>query len=121
MKLSNGREVLFRRSVKATADLAEICPDKDISKLGELMKGGTGQQLATGAVLIRVLNAAYENHRALVEPGYVADPISVDEVMDLDADEFAELLVEAIAVFRADGQQDIATKPAPKKGKKTAE
>lgn len=118
MKLGE-REILFRRSVKATAELAEICPDKDIAKLGELMKGGTAQQLAAGAVLIRALNAGYESHRALVEPGYAANPITIDEIMDLDADEFAQLLAESIAVFRADGKTDIATKPAPRKGKKT--
>ena len=118
MKL-NGKEILFRRSVRATADLAEICPNKDIAKIGELMNGGTGQQLATGAVLIHVLNAAYESHRAMTEPGYEPRAITVDEIMDLDETEYMTLMTEALAVFRADGQQDIASKPAPRRGKKT--
>lgn len=115
----NGRDIRFRRSVRATADLAEICPNKDISKLGELMAGGTAQQMVTAAMLIHILNNAYEKHEHIVNPEYEANPISVDEIMDLDEVEFTALMTEAVAAFRMDGETDIATKPATGKGKKT--
>lgn len=115
----NGREIGFRRSVRATADLAEICPGKDITKLGELMNGGTGQQLATGAVLIHALNKAYEQHQHIINPDHVVQPITVDEVMDLDENEYMQLLSEAMLTFKVDGETEIQTKPAPSKGKKT--
>jgi len=115
----NGREIGFRRSVRATADLAEICPNKDITKLGELMNGGTGQQLATGAVLIHVLNDAYVRHERLEHPDADLKAITVDEIMDLDEETYMQLLAEAMLTFKVDGKTEVRTKPAPSRGKKT--
>lgn len=93
----NGREIKFLRTVKATSDLARLCPDGDINRIGELFDGSDlATTIESGAKLIHFLNEGYEMHKAFTEPGYKPNIISVDEIMYLDDMTYTKLIESAM-------------------------
>ena len=115
--LVNGREVGFRRSVRASADLAEICPGKNIERFGELISGKdatTATSVAALAALAAVISEAWCKH--MTKMGEEApEPLTIDEILDLEEDEYNKVITEASNCFRKDGERTVEAKPAPKK------
>lgn len=113
----NGREIKFRRTVKANCLLAEHAPNKDIRRYPELWNTDNyaDSQLAA-AYWVFALNDGYENWLSFQDHDHVSNPLTVEEIMSLDEDTFAQLFMEAIEVYRADGKQTVQTQP--KKSKK---
>lgn len=92
----NGREINFLRTVKATSDLAKICPDGDIERLGELFNGDLSTTLETGAKLIHFLNEGYEMNKHFMDRSYQPRVLGVDEIMYLDDQTYTELMQSAM-------------------------
>lgn len=92
----NGREIKFLRTVKATSDLAKICPDGDIERLNELFEGDVSTTLETGAKIIHFLNEGYEMNRHFMDRSYQPQIIGVDEIMYLDDQTFTALMKDAM-------------------------
>ena len=92
----NGREIKFLRTVKATAEIAKICPDGNIERLGELMGGTLSTTLETGAQIIHFLNEGYEMNKHFSDPSYKPNIISVEEILYLDDVTFTELMRSAM-------------------------
>ena len=118
----NGREIGFRRSVRATADLSEICPGKDLNRMGEMITGKnatTAQTLTLFAAMVVVLNQAYERHLNKEDPEHEPNPLTIEDVMDLDEQTFNDLVMAAFAVFKSDAVRTVNAKPAGKKKVRT--
>lgn len=116
--LVNGREVGFRRSVRASADLSEICPGKNIERFGELITGKdatTATQLTALAAMASVLSEAWCKHRAKSGADDVPEPLTIEEILDLDEDEYNVVITEASNAFRKDIEHTVEARPAPKK------
>lgn len=111
-----GREINFLRTVKTTCDLAEICPDKDINRLGEIFNGSIGDAQKNAAILIRSLNEGYEMNKHFDNPDYQPNIISIDEILFLSQEEYTELLNEAMKVF-----SNVETTVEAEKSKKKTE
>ena len=92
----NGREIKFLRTVKATSDLAKLCPDGNIERLGELFQGELSTTLETGAKIIHYLNEGYEMNRHFMDRSYQPQIIGVDEIMYLDDKTFTDLMQSAL-------------------------
>lgn len=92
----NGREIKFLRTVKATSDLAKICPDGNIERLGELFNGDLSTTLETGAKIIHFLNEGYEMNKHFMDRSYQPKVLGVDEIMYLDDKTFTELMQSAM-------------------------
>lgn len=90
-----GREIQFLRTVKATADLAKLCPDEDFERIGELFNGTVPKIIETGAKVIHFLNEGYEMNKHFDDPNYKPDIISVEEILYLDEQTYTELMKEA--------------------------
>lgn len=91
-----GKEIQFLRTVKATSDIARLCPDNDIQRIDELFSGDLPTTLEVGAKIIHYLNEGYEMNRHFNEPGYQPDILSVDEIMYLDDQTYTELMKSAM-------------------------
>lgn len=91
-----GKEIQFLRTVKATSDIARLCPDNDIQRIDELFSGDLPTTLDVGAKIIHYLNEGYEMNRHFTEPDYQPDILSVDEIMYLDDQTFTELMKSAM-------------------------
>lgn len=91
-----GREIKFLRTVKATSDIAKLCPEQDIERIGELFSGTLPTTLETGAKLIHYLNEGYEMNKHFDDPLYKPNIISVEEIMYLDDKTYTELIQSAM-------------------------
>lgn len=113
----NGREIKFLRTVKATADIAKMCPDGNIERLGELLGGNLSLTLETGAKIIHYLNEGYEMHKHFIDKTYQPQILSVEEIMYLDDVVFTELMKSAMAGLGNGAETTIEVEPTKKKEK----
>lgn len=98
----HGKERNFLLTVGASAEIAEMCPGGEISRIGEILEGPYNKVLRTTAKIIAAMSRGYENNRKYEEPGYVPEPLTVDEIMALPTGILHKLEEEALAKFNAD-------------------
>lgn len=111
----HGKERGFALTIGATIEIAEFCPNGDISKIGDaISRGGYARQMANICKLIVALNKGYEERRAFEEAGYIPDPITEQEVRSLTTKDLTELQGEAMAAFAQDSRTTVETKPSKK-------
>ena len=110
----HGREVGFRFTVGASAKISDLCPDGDISRLGEVLEGQYGKVARDSAAIVAALSEGHEQARSFEEPGYKPRPLTVDEVMTLRMDEFAKLQQEALAAWMEDSKPTVEVEPEKK-------
>lgn len=113
-----GREVGFRFTVGASAKISDLCPDGDISRLGEVLEGHYGKVALDSASIIVALSEGYEKARAFEIPGYKPQPLTVDEVLTLRMDEFSRLQQAALAAWAEDSKPTVEVEPEKKESGK---
>ena len=98
--LIHGKERGFALTIGATIEIAEFCPNGDISRIADaITKGGYARQMTNICKLIVALNKGYEERRAFEEAGYTPDPLTENEVRTLTTADLAILQAEAMAAF----------------------
>lgn len=110
-----GREIKFLRTVKATSDIANLCPDQDIERLGELFGGALPKTLETGAKIIHYLNEGYEMNQKFMNPEYEPKIISVEEILYLPDNLFTDLMKSAMEGIGNGAEQSIELEETKKK------
>lgn len=113
-----GREIKFLRTVNATCEIADLCPDGDIAKVDRLFLGRYSQSQINCAKFIQIMNKGYEDNCAYENDEY--DPVYLDEkgLLYLPQDVFQELLTEASEAFSKGVERTVET-AEDKSGKKT--
>lgn len=114
----NGREIKFLRTVKATADVSNLCPDKDLSRLPELFSGDFSKSVETGAKIIHFLNEGYEMNRHFADRSYKPQPLEVDEILYLDNDTYQLLMESAMSGLNNGAETSIEIEEPKKKEEK---
>lgn len=114
----HGREVGFRFTVGASAKISDLCPDGDISRLGEVLEGQYGRVARDSAAIIAALSEGYEQARAFEIPGYKPQPLTVEEVLTLRMDEFAKLQLAALTAWMEDSKPTVEVEPEKKESGK---
>jgi hypothetical protein len=109
----NGREVGFKYSMRAAKMFADFCPDRNISRIGEALSGESGNIVDNQAAFIVALNMAYCKSIDHRDEGL--QPITVDELLDLEQDEFQDVFLAAAACMDKEKKTTVETKPAPRK------
>lgn len=110
----HGKEIKFLRTVKTTSDLAKLCPDEDIEKLGELFNGSLPKTLETGAKIIHYLNEGYEMNQYFMDNTHKPEIISEDEIMYLDDKTYTELMQDALKSMNEGAEQTIEVEESKK-------
>lgn len=118
----NGREVGFRRTIWATNAIMKMCPDGDLSRFTEIFSGDQADQMISMAGFICAMSKADEQAKefeARRSGGtYTQDPITLDEIMNLeDFETFNQLQSEAIAAWVKDSSVTVETEPVKSKKK----
>lgn len=109
----NGREVGFKYSMRAAKMFADFCPERNIGRIGEALSGEYGNVVDNQAAFIVALNTAYCRSADHKDEGLQI--ITVDELLDLEQDEFQEVFLKAAECFNQDKKTHVETKPAPRK------
>ncbi len=104
----HGKERGFALTIGATIEIAEFCPNGDISRIGDaITKGGYSCQMTNICKLIVALNRGYEARKAFEEAGYVPDPLTEQEVRSLTTADLTILQAEAMAAFGRDSETTV--------------
>lgn len=111
-----GREVGFRFTVGASAKISDLCPDGDITRLGEVLEGQYGKVARDSAAIIAALSEGHEQAHCFEEPGYKPRPLTVEEIMTLRMDEFSSLQQAALAAWMEDSRPTVEVEPEKKEG-----
>ena len=112
-----GKEVKFLRTVKATSEIAKLCPDQDIERIGELFSGTLPTTLETGAKIAHYLNEGYEMNKHFEDPDYEPNIISVEEIMYLTDSVYTELMQAALNSMNNGAEVTVETQKSKKKVK----
>ena len=119
-----GREVGFRFTVGASAKISDLCPDGDITRLGEVLEGSYGKVVRDTAAIIVAMSEGYATALAFETFGR-ADiggdwipprPLTIEEVMTLRMDEFSRLQQAALAAWTEDSRPTVEVEPEKKEG-----
>lgn len=113
-----GREVGFRFTVGASAKISDLCPDGDISRLGEMLEGQYGQVTRDTAAILAALSEGYEQALSFEAPGHKPDPLTVDELFSLRPSEFSALQQAALAAWAEDSKPTVEVEPEKKESGK---
>lgn len=114
----HGREVGFRFTVGASAKISDLCPDGDITRLGEVLDGQYGQVTRDTAAIMAALSEGYEQARSFEVPGHEPDPLTVDELFSLRPSEFSALQQAALASWAEDSKPTVEVDPEKKESGK---
>lgn len=114
----HGRDIGLRFTCGASSRVASLCPENDISRLGELFGEGKDivKMMEIIMALVEALNEGYELNRKYEEPGYEPNPITREELETLDMTQLMGLQDELIQVMTGDSKGEIEVEPP--KGKK---
>ncbi len=107
----HGREVGFRFTVGASAKIADLCPDGDITRLGEMLEGRYGRVTKDTAAIVAALSEGYELARSYEDRDYTPCPLTADEIMALRVDEFTAVQREALSAWAADSKPTVEVEP----------
>ena len=110
-----GKDVQFLRTVKATCELAKLCPDENIERIEELFNGTLPTTIETGAKIIHFLNEGYEMNKHFDDPTYKPNIISVDEIMFLNESDYTELMKSAMESFSVGAETTVEVEETKKK------
>lgn len=113
-----GREVGFRFTVGASAKISDLCPDGDITRLGEVLEGQYGKVARDSAAIIAALSEGHEQARSFEEPGYRPRPLTAEEVLTLRMGEFAQLQQAALAAWAEGSKPTVEVEPEKKESGK---
>lgn len=113
-----GREVGFRFTVGASAKISDLCPDGDITRLGEVLDGQYGQITRDTAAIMVALSEGYEQARSFEVPGYKPDPLTADELFSLRPSEFNALQQAALTAWVEDRKPTVEVEPEKKESSK---
>jgi len=114
----NGKERNFKLTIGASGELASICPDGDINRIGEVFEGDFAHIPTAAAKLVSTLNKWYEIDKAWQNGQRNIDKVDYlreVEVLALDIETFTALVNEAVATLNGDRKTEMKVEDNPGK------
>ena len=100
-----GKEIGFALTVGASIELARICPNNDITKIGDLFGENYLANMENIVKFITIMSKGFRDAEAL--EGRKVDMLTEEQVKALKPDELTMLMSEAMGSFKADGKGEI--------------
>ena len=112
-----GHEYGFMLTVGASEEISELCPDGDLSRLGEALEGSYSKTIGMVVKMVLSMSRAYDLARAFEghpvdHPGLTAEMLKA-----LPQSKFLAVQNEAMAAFRGDTKTTVEVEPSKKKDK----
>lgn len=109
-----GEEYGFALTVGASAEIADLCPDGDLSRIAEVLEGSFSKTVKFTASFISAMAKGYDDEKRYNGEEITHRPLTVDMVLALPSDVFKEVQDAALAAFRGDMKTTVEVAP-PKK------
>lgn len=114
----DGYDYKFKRTPYAQAEIAAMCPGRNIQNLSQVIAGDdTFATLDGVAKIVAILSRAYERAEAWENPTHEVHTLTAERILDLEQEAYEQVVSEAFGAFAADGEQQINAKPIKKKTK----
>ena len=101
----HGKEIGFALTVGASIELARMCPENDIQKIGELFGDTYLANMENIVKFLSIMSKGFKDAEWI--DGRQADSLSEDMIRSLRPDELTELMNEAMASFKMDSTGEI--------------
>lgn len=101
-----GKEIGYKRTVGAVAELSKLAPGGKIERMGELFAGELGATMESGSRFLHILNKWYEKSQEFEQENYVATPVPAEFYLTLDMEDYTAELNKAMKQF---GDDDLTT------------
>lgn len=119
-KTTNWNDFCFERTVYANIKLSNLCPGKDIAKLGEVLEDNdTEKQFNSMMDIVLICNEAYIRKYSRLEPEKEFKAITREELLDMDEDTFMKVVMTALGKVDEDGEVTVLAEPKKDEAEET--
>lgn len=112
--LINGREYKFLMTVGASAEISDLCPEGDLSRMGDLFQQPFGKQIRAISKIAAALSRGYEENRKFDHEDHEPHALTVQEVMSLDMTTYRALTTEIMKAFTISTETTVQTEESKK-------
>jgi hypothetical protein len=114
------REIKFERTVWAERQLAKLCPNNDIKKLGDVLTSEDfDEQMKAIEDMIIIMNEAHERKAHFLDNSYQMNVVTREELECMTEVELMELSNKAFSDYMEDGKTEIDTEPKKRNAEAT--
>lgn len=110
----NGEERGLALTVRSLSRVSALCPDHDMSRFEELFSDGIDAEVL--AELVSVMSDCYERRKAREDRTEVREPVSAEDVLDMDLGDLAGIARELTAVVAQAMHATVEAEPVKKPG-----
>ena len=111
-----GEEYGFLLTIGASAEIAELCPDGDMSRIEEVLDEKKPSHVINfTAHLCEAMAKGFDDAKRFRGEQVTHKPLTAEMVLVLQKDEFKDVQAAAIAAFRGDTETTVEVAPSKKK------
>ena len=111
-----GEDYGFALTVGASAKIADLCPDGDLTRIAEVLEGSYSKTVNFTASFIEAMAKGFDDARRYAGEEITHKPLTADMVLALPSDVFKEVQDAALASFRGDTETTVEVAPPKKVG-----
>lgn len=110
-----GEDYGFMLTVGASAAIADLCPDGDLNRMGEVLQGKYSETIFFTAHYIEAMAKGFDDAKRYAGEEITHKPLTAEMVMALPSDVFKDVQAEALRAFKGDTETTVEVAPSKKK------
>ena len=110
----------FMLTVGASAEIADLCPDGDLNRMGEVLQGRFSQTINFTASFIEAMAKGFDDAERFAGHSVTHKPLTADMLKALPSNVFKDVQAAALAAFRGDTETTVEVAPSKKEESQTA-
>lgn len=116
-----GMEYDLDLTVGSFAEISEICPGGDFSRIDELFKLPAGKEMIVSAKMLAALSKGAEERKCFEDPSYSPRPLTYQVLVNLPLLEYNPIHAQLASIISGCLSEQKVTTETSKKKEKTAE
>ena len=110
-----GEEYGFMLTVGSSAAVADLCPDGDLTRIGELLNTKYSEMVKFISVFVEEMAKGYDDYHRNMGEEITHKPLTAAMVLALPNDELKSVQDAALKAFRRDSETTVEVEPSKKK------
>ena len=115
-----GDEYGFMLTVGASAAIADLCPDGDLNRMGELLEGRFSDTVKFTAAFVAAMAKGFDDARRFSGEEVTHKPLTAEMMLSLPSSVFKDVQSAALAAFKGDVSTTVEVKQSKKEESQTA-